>query len=343
MKHRSMPLIFLLTIGLLFCQFVSSCKIPIYVHGKILDLVQRARIFNDSKTFVDMVLRAPTEVIEERFNVFMNKTDNRPNKKQVKHFVDQNFERTQELDNWSPSDYKKKPRLIERIADPGVRRFASVLVSIWPKLAKKVKNEVRNNEDKHSLIPLPNGFIVPGGRFKEIYYWDSYWIVKGLLLSDMVQTVKGILENFLHLVDKFGFVPNGSRVYYLNRSQPPLLSLMVGIFIDVTNDIVWLAAHVDTLSKELIWWLETRTVMIERYGETFEMAHYAPESRTPRPESYYEDTKTCSMYRNEVEKVFIINFSNVSMILLLRHTTIVVHCRKFAVLCQRHGLTFHSL
>lgn len=58
-------------------------------------------------------------------------------------------------------------------------------------------------------------------------YWDSYFIVKGLLVSGMVEMSKGMVENLLDDVKKYGFVPNGSRIYYLNRSQPPLLSEMV--------------------------------------------------------------------------------------------------------------------
>jgi hypothetical protein len=67
------------------------------------------------------------------------------------------------------------------------------------------------------------------GRFREFYYWDTYWIVKALLHCDMAQTVKGIIENFLSMVQTYGIVPNGGRIYYLKRSQPPFLTLMVKV------------------------------------------------------------------------------------------------------------------
>jgi alpha,alpha-trehalase len=70
-------------------------------------------------------------------------------------------------------------------------------------------------------------FIIPGGRFREGYYWDSYWIVKGLIVSNLLDTAETVVRNFLIIVDKYGFVPNGFRKYYLNRSQPPFLTLMV--------------------------------------------------------------------------------------------------------------------
>jgi neutral trehalase len=66
-----------------------------------------------------------------------------------------------------------------------------------------------------------------GGRFIETYYWDNYWILEGLLVSGMFDTAKTILENQIYLIENYGFIPNGSRVYYLNRSQPPYFSLMV--------------------------------------------------------------------------------------------------------------------
>ena len=69
--------------------------------------------------------------------------------------------------------------------------------------------------------------MIPGGRFKEGYYWDSYWIVKGLIASDMLDTAEEVVRNFLIIVEKYGYVPNGFRKYYLNRSQPPFLTLMI--------------------------------------------------------------------------------------------------------------------
>ncbi|VDK54978.1 unnamed protein product, partial [Gongylonema pulchrum] len=75
--------------------------------------------------------------------------------------------------------------------------------------------------ERHSLIHVNHDFIVPGGRFIEFYYWDAYWIIKGLLISGLEQNVWMMIDNFAQCVKRFGFVPNGGRVYYLRRSQPP--------------------------------------------------------------------------------------------------------------------------
>lgn len=71
--------------------------------------------------------------------------------------------------------------------------------------------------------------------FAEFYYWDSYWVIKGLLLTGMKETVKGMIENFLSMVETFDFIPNGGRVYYLMRSQPPLLIPMVSFMATKTK------------------------------------------------------------------------------------------------------------
>lgn len=69
-----------------------------------------------------------------------------------------------------------------------------------------------------------------------MYYWDTYWILRGLLHSDMKVTARGIIENFFHLVKTLGYVPNANRVYYIGRSQPPLLTRMVNDYYEATND-----------------------------------------------------------------------------------------------------------
>lgn len=66
----------------------------------------------------------------------------------------------------------------------------------------QVSKTVSESPDQHSIIPLPHPFIVPGGRFREIYYWDTFWTIQGLLVSGMAETAKGMLFNFAHLVDK---------------------------------------------------------------------------------------------------------------------------------------------
>lgn len=305
MKELTVILVLFLRVSYIFA-ISQSCDSKIYCQGELLSTVQLFKLFDDSKTFVDLIQVNDANQTLNNFNDLMYSTNNNPTKEQVEQFVKDNFVTEGELDNWIPSDYTDHPQFLKKIASPIMQKFARELVHIWPTLGRKVKSEVSKSPDRHSLIYIPEGFIVPGGRFKEIYYWDSYWIIKGLLISEMKETAKGMLNNFLSIVQRFGFIPNGSRVYYLNRSQPPLLSPMVGLYIDETQDLDWLKKNIKYLETELNWWLNNRTIVVEKNGTKHNLARYAVTSGTPRPESYYEDVNTCSKYQSRVKVRFII-------------------------------------
>ena len=90
---------------------------------------------------------------------------------------------------------------------------------LWDILAR-----VPEKEDFYSSrIALPYPYIVPGGRFNEIYYWDSYFTMLGLQVSGRIDMIEDMVKNFAHMIKEFGFIPNGNRSYYLGRSQPSLL------------------------------------------------------------------------------------------------------------------------
>ncbi|KAJ3624001.1 hypothetical protein MTP99_017659 [Tenebrio molitor] len=280
-----------------------TCKSLIYCQGDLLRVVQMAGIFKDSKTFVDMSLIGTTERTLKNFERMMTKTQGTPSKNDVIEFIQRNFQASHnELENWYPTDYQVNPPFLRKIKEVRIRNFAKKLLDLWPNLGRKVKPEVIQNPFKYSIIPVPNGFIVPGGRFREIYYWDSYWIIKGLLICGMKHTAKGMLENFFKIVDTYGFVPNGSRIYYLDRSQPPLLTMMVAEFMEVANDVLWLKNNIQHLEKELRFWLNIKTVDVMKNGQKYRLARYQSSDDSPRPESYIEDIHTASRYRTEDEK-----------------------------------------
>ena len=147
---------------------------------------------------------------------------------------------------------------------------------------------------------LPNPVVVPGGRFREIYYWDSFWIIKGLLACGMKNTAKGMVENLLHFVDILGYVPNGGRVYY-TRSQPPLLAAMVDACMVSSEDKEWAISKVELLEKEWNYWEREHSIVVE--GK--KMFRYYCKEATPRPESYREDfTLVENLDPKEQEKVW---------------------------------------
>ncbi|KAK9885435.1 hypothetical protein WA026_010933 [Henosepilachna vigintioctopunctata] len=279
-----------------------GCNNSIFCTGPVLHLIQMSKIFADSKTFVDMkMLHSPEEVLENWDN-FMEENDQHPSKYNIKKFITQNFNDGDELDYWMGSDYTPTPRILRKIEDLIVRNFTSSIVQIWNKLGRKVKPEVFEYSERYSFIPIPNGFIIPGGRFTELYYWDSYWIVRGLIISEMITTVRGMLENFLCIIDKYGFVPNGSRIYYLSRSQPPVTTIIAGEYIEASKDILWLKKNIKYLDLELRYWLDYKTVKISKGLHTYTLARYISECTLPRPESYSEDIESCEIFDTEMLK-----------------------------------------
>lgn len=136
---------------------------------------------------------------------------------------------------------------------------------------------VRSVDPDHheeNLIPLPRPYTVPcmSNAFQEIYYWDVYFTNRGLLLSGREDTVKDNLIDFIYLIDTYGFIPNGSRTYYLNRSQPAFFGLMVSDYYQATGDKDFLTDAYRALCKEYEFWMTGKGGMrcapngLNRYG-----------------------------------------------------------------------------
>lgn len=266
-----------------------SCSKPVYCDSELLHHVQLARIFPDSKTFVDMKIRNNETETLNAFEVLLDQTNNNPTKDQIKAFVDEHFDNTSELEMWTPTDFTTDPKFLNGIRDESLREFGKNINAIWPHLGRKVKSIVFEKPNLFSLIPVSNGFIIPGGRFTELYYWDAYWIVEGLLISGMQDTVKGMIDNLIQLLKQLGHIPNGSRWYYQERSQPPLLTAMMLLYFRDTNDLKFLAEHIDALEEELKYWLDTQIVTFDKGDRSYTLLRYYAPSAGPRPESYYED------------------------------------------------------
>src|SRR5712675_1904604 len=113
--------------------------------------------------------------------------------------------------------------------------------------------------DPPGLLYLEHKYVVPGGRFNEMYGWDSYFIIRGLLREGRVELARGMVDNFFFEIEHYGAMLNANRTYYLTRSQPPFLSSM---FVDVYGalqksghkDPVWLAKAYADLEKDYEMW-----------------------------------------------------------------------------------------
>jgi len=292
LKSLLLPVINLLIISTGAVLAIDQpCDSNIYCYGHLLHTVQIARPFRDSKTFVDRPLKYQPETILANFDFFMKSHQQYPSKEDVRNFVEANFEQDgHEFAPWYPVDWKEYPRFLNRIANPKLNKWAKQLHDFWRELGREIKKDVGEKQAQNSMIYVSKPVIVPGGRFKEFYYWDSYWIQEGLILSEMFETVKGMLENFIQMVSLLGFVPNGGRVYY-QRSQPPLLIPMVKNYFDATHDIDFIKLHFPTLENEFKFWIMNRSINIKVGDSNYTLVRYNSEKGAPRPESYGEDYK----------------------------------------------------
>ncbi|EFO17509.1 trehalase [Loa loa] len=275
------------------CNRNHSKAAEIYCYGDILHVVMMLGLYKDSKTFVDKPLKKDPDEVTADFQRRFSKAVTEEDREQVEQFIEDNFGvEGEELDQCELSDWQEEPERLLTIENSALRQFALQINYIWKHLCRTVKKEVKEQPQRHSLIYVPNEFIVPGGRFREYYYWDGYWIIKGLLASGMQNTTRRMIENFAHLINTFGFIPNGGRIYYLRRSQPPLFIPMVYEYYAATKDDDFLASVIEAMEKELFFWKTRRSITIEKNGRNYTVFRYRAESNIPRPESYREDYVT---------------------------------------------------
>jgi len=288
MKNRLLPYLNYL----LIISFFISCKIgpdpeqeldkieneieilpPAELYGELFYDVQTREIFPDSKTFVDVKPEYNVGLIRQRYNMLEDTTT-----KGIKEFVEQHFQ-------LPGNDFEFETDSSSINAHIG---------KLWDVL-KRPSDERKSG----TLIPLPEPYIVPGGRFREIYYWDSYFTMLGLQEDGEIETIQNMVDNFAYLINEYGFIPNGNRTYYLGRSQPPFFAMMLKVLAEEKGERV-LAKYLPELEKEYNFWMDGssslenrkayRRVVKLKEGEI--LNRYWDDNTTPRPESYREDVKT---------------------------------------------------
>ncbi|KCZ75523.1 hypothetical protein H311_03498, partial [Anncaliia algerae PRA109] len=146
----------------------------------------------------------------------------------------------------------------------------------------------------------PHPFIIPGGRFREYYYWDTYWILEGLIICEMDKSAENILKNFIHVIKKYGYIPNGLRKYYLFRSHPPFFPSMLLKLYNIKggkyNNLI-LGEGLDMAIKEYEFFNKYRTITVsDEDNNMYDLNYYHVKTDFPRPESFGEDVLT---YKNQ--------------------------------------------
>ncbi len=241
--------------------------------GALFHDVQMARVFPDSKSFVDAVPKqAPAELVR-----IYNAEKVRPDFS-IATFVRDHFIAPATVGGSFRSDTTRS--MEDHIRD------------LWPVLTRAPDSaRVRS-----TLLPLPESYVVPGGRFREVYYWDSYFTMQGLVVTGRTDLVANMLDNFAWLIQTVGHIPNGNRSYYLGRSQPPYFAAMVGLYARAT-DTTRAEKYLAAMEKEYAFWMEGSDALangsahrrVVKLADGTLLNRYWDDIPQPRPESYRED------------------------------------------------------
>ena len=176
---------------------------PSAVFGPLYVDVEMKRVFPDSKTFADATpLKSPAAILKDYRPGLSTET--------LRALVLRDF------------DVPQTPPAPRRVRSPRAARHPHR----GPLAGARAR---RSRRARGSRLALHYPYVVPGGRFRELYYWDSYFTLLGLVRDGRRDLAQGIVDNFADLITRYGHVPNGTRTYYLSRSQPPVFFLMTGL------------------------------------------------------------------------------------------------------------------
>jgi len=263
---------FLLANALLAAPPAAAQPSPADLYGDLFKAVQTARAFPDGKTFVDAVpRRAPTEIMTAY------RAERPRDAAALRAFVLANFT-VPGVNDHRPADLRAHVR------------------KLWPMLVRQPVPATPGS----SALPVPAPFVVPGGRFREMYYWDSYFTMLGLRVDGEQPLIESMLADFTDAIERYGHVPNGMRTYYLSRSQPPFYALMLDL--SQANDPAVAARRLAALKREHGYWMQGAScpgasgtcARVVRMPDGSLLNRYWDDRDTPRDESYAEDVATAA-------------------------------------------------
>jgi len=262
---------------------------PDRIFAELFEQVQTMDFLGDSKTFVDAVAKADPAEILSLFRAERNQPGF-----DLPAFVAAHFQ-------LPATDVAKSSDLADLPVEDRIEQ-------LWDLLTREADEKVEYS----SLIPLPNRYVVPGGRFREVYYWDSYFTMLGLADAGRIDLIRDMVENFAYLIDEVGFVPNGNRTYYCSRSQPPFFALMVDLLAEVSADESVYARFLPQMKREYAFWMAGsdtlsadepahRRVLLGPGGF---LNRYWDDEAIPRQESYAEDIELAASVSRDSEQLF---------------------------------------
>ncbi len=242
---------------------------PSALFEELFEHVQAQRIFPDSKTFPDLIPLESPEIILDRY-----RRAGSLERDQLRRFVSDHFRHV------APTEHLDCP--------PG-QDLVGRIQGLWNVFVRQPAPELAHG----SLIQTGHAYVVPGGRFMEAYYWDSYFSLLGLMVDGREAEAVEIVQGFASLIRRFGFIPNGTRAYYLGRSQPPLFYLMV----EMTHGAGLGEEALSLLVREHAFWMSGADGLspghadrrVVRLSDGSLLNRYWDDFARPRDESYAED------------------------------------------------------
>ena len=269
---KTLPFI-LLVVAPLTTTFAQQPQSPDEIYGQLFRDVQLKKVFPDEKTFVDCVPKRDAAEIMADYSKLSKDA-----KFDLNAFVANNF-----------------------TAPANVEDIVTHIRRLWCELRRDPAPPVEGS----SLLPLPNPYIVPGGRFREVYYWDSYFTMLGLKESGEVDLIEDIVKNFASLIDRYGFIPNGNRTYYLSRSQPPYFSMMVEVLAGLKGDSIYVD-NLSALEKEYAYWTDQTapTKHVVQLANDTSFDRYYDQLDIPRQESYSQDVATSETSKEDQKTLY---------------------------------------
>ncbi len=254
---------------------VSTSQPPQMLFKKLFVAVQSEQLYPDSKTFADAIPKASPREILLRFNLAKPVS-----REALQVFVAENF---------------VLPAQVSGTELPAAQQVTITrhIDLLWDQLTRTSTSAPPYS----SLLPLPEPYVVPGGRFRELYYWDSYFTMLGLVESGRHDLAQHMVRDFASLIDKYGHVPNGTRSYYLTRSQPPFFYAMVGL-LNTEDPAASYSRYLPQLRREYAFWMQgekglargTAHRRVVSLPDGAVLNRYWDDADTPRDESYREDS-----------------------------------------------------
>lgn len=260
---------------------------PSLLFGELFAVVQTSGLFEDSKQFADAVPRGEPQEILSSWRSQRDDPDF-----SLERFVETHFEIEPAIEPPPPQEGLDLCRHIDEL---------------WSVLTRPIRAQAPGS----SLLSLPYPAIVPGGRFREVYYWDSYFSLLGPSVTGRDDLVRNMVDNFAYLLDTYGHIPNGTRTYYLSRSQPPFFYEMVAL-ISPEDPAAAFARYLPQLRREHAFWMDgehlaqpgrpyRRVVALEA---GVRVNRYWDDRAAPRDESYREDVQLARESARPAEEVY---------------------------------------